>query len=141
VALGFALCTRLCESVCVCVLTCPAIDPVLALSVVSGCCSLADFDVTGGAVFNVSGATSRVVLGCGGLDSESVCITVDILQPNTAYTFRVAAVYEQGDDALFYFPGRPSIAVQLTLPCWRHGCLMWLLLWWWWWWGRQEHLQ
>ena len=62
--------------------------------------SLADFDVSGGAVFNVSGVTSRVVEGCGGIDTDAVCITVDNLQPNTEYTFRVAAVFEQGKRTL-----------------------------------------
>ena len=85
-------------------------------------CSLSDFDVSSMREFKVDGADSKVVVGCGGLEGDAVCIHVDGLKPNHVLVFRVAAVFEQGITRVSHFqtqirfPYAPPPPPPLTFP-------------------------
>jgi hypothetical protein len=58
--------------------------------------SLLDFDVSSGADFLLEDKPSRLVVGCGGVSADVVCVTIPNLLPNHLYIFRVAAITELG---------------------------------------------
>lgn len=59
-------------------------------------CSLLDFDVSSGAEYLLGAQGSPLLVGCGGVSADVLCVTVPNLLPNHVYVFRVAAITEIG---------------------------------------------
>jgi hypothetical protein len=59
-------------------------------------CSLLDFDISSGAEFLLEERGSPLLVGCGGVALDVLCVTIPNLLPNHIYVFRIAAITEIG---------------------------------------------